>query len=436
MELSDKHYLDHLNEVNTYNKVILSEDIYNKNGALVVSRGVEVDIELTCKVAKHKLVKPIDQSIELTNLISYEKVIEVYSERLQGLGVIDSVKNSGYFQEATKLFKTLFQYPLIIQKLSILQHRIPDSFARSLSTSSLTIGICKELNLSREVTENVFITNVISDVGLLHIDPVIINSDKEYTKEEWKMMQGHVVIAKHFADQIPKLPTQVGRALIEHHERMDGFGYPYGKKASELCIEGQIIAIVDKVYGLVKKYIRHGSHSWPSVIHAMQIASTAHCPNVHNAMMRLLKSFSFPYKPAFSEKQYVVVVKSCFKKIKQLQQFFTELDQIYLNHEELFNNSEDFNSVDLLKNLEYMIINTGVLTESQQTWLQTLEKEILPSDYVDLEEFSLLLDEIKYSCFFVIRHLESSQDDLAKHFGGAELLSAYYLGLKKMLTEE
>jgi HD-GYP domain-containing protein (c-di-GMP phosphodiesterase class II) len=436
MELSEKHYLNHLNEINKHNKIVLSEDIYNQHGALIVKKGKEITRELTCQLAKHKLVKPIDESITLTNLISYKAIVEQYSKLLHNLGVIDSIKESGYFEQTTRSIKLLFRYPLIIQKLTVLEQRLPDSFSRSLSTSCIALGVCKELNLSAEVTENIFIANFISDVGLLHLDPIIISKVGNYTAKEWEMMQGHVVIAKFFSDQVPMLSSQISRALLEHHERMDGFGYPFGKKASELSIEGQVLAIVDKVYGLAKKYIRNGTYSWHSILHAMQIPSTAHGTDMHNAMMRLLKSFSFPYKPAFEEHQYKAVVKSCLKKRQQLKLCFTEFDKICVNHNEQFlTEPEEFNAIGLLKKLECMIVTTGLLSESQLYWLTTLENEVLPSDYVDLEEFSLLLEEAKYSCFFVILHLEKSKDEFVEYFGSVELLTTFYLGLNNLLAD-
>lgn len=436
MELSGKNYLAHLAEVNVQNKIVLSEDIFNQNGVLVVKKGVELNRSLTYKVAKHKLAKPIDDSIALTNSLSYKKLLETFAQRLKSLGVFDLVKDTDYFLDAIQAFKFLGKYPSIVQKLSIFEHQMPAVFARSLTTSSLAVGLCKELGLSKEATEHVVLANMLSDIGLLHIDPRIVEKKGKYSAGEWKMMQGHVAIAKHVADQVQNLHGQVGRALLEHHERVDGFGYPFGKKTTELCIEGQILAIVDKVNGLVQKLIHDNSYSWNSILHVMQIRSTAHLPEINDALIRVLRTFSFPYAPAFAGHQYHIIITDCINQRKRLQLWFTEFAKIYVNHEELLTDSEEFKPLALLKNLEHTIANTGVLNESQHVWLTTLKNTLLPEDYSDLEEFSLLLGEIEYRCFFVIRQLESSKDQLAKRFGGLDLLTTYHQGLTNILRKE
>ena len=433
MELSDRHYLRHLNEVNRDNKVVLSEDLFNSNGVLVVPKGIEVNSELTLKVAKHKLSKPIDDSIALGSSLSYEAVVATFEQRLDQLKVLDLVKDMENFHAVKKAFTLIGKYPLILKKLSILENRMPDVFGRALTASAMVFSLCNELKLSKETIESAFLATILADVGLLHIAPEIVNKQGKYTPEEWKMMQGHVAIAKHFADQIPSMPSEVGRALLEHHERFDGFGYPFGKTGNELGIAGQVVAIVDKVSGLVKKLLTNNDYSWQSIIHVMQIPSTAHAPELHNAMIRLLKKISFPYKPAFSRNLYHSLVDDCIAKRERLTLWFTEFAKVYDDHGTLLTDSDQFKPIGLLRKLEYTIANTGLLSESQHVWLESLQQHRTENDFVDIEEFKLLLDEIEYRCLFVMRKFENASEELTERFGGTALLSAYRQGLESIL---
>jgi hypothetical protein len=340
------------------------------------------------------------------------------------------------YNDAKEAFHLLTQYPLITQKITVLAERMPDVFARSLLTSVVALSLCKELKLSAKTAENVFLANVISDVGLLHIDPLIINKEGQYTQNEWKMMQGHVVIAKHFADMVPNLPKAVGKAVLEHHERADGFGYPFSKQAKQLGIEGQIMAMVDKVSAIYRKLVKNGPHSWTSVIAVVQLPSTAHPEVIHKGMMRLLKGFSVKYEAAYTEFEFKLLVAQCIEKRERLNLWFKEFARIYVDHKELMTDTENFKPLALLHQLEYTVVDSGVLSKAQHTWLSRLEAKLSKTDFVDIEEFALVLDEVEYQGLFVMRKLVSSKDELSKRFNGQELPSLYYQGLMNILDPD
>jgi HD-GYP domain-containing protein (c-di-GMP phosphodiesterase class II) len=433
MEQSQKHYVGHLTEVSATNKVILTEDVFNQRGLLVVKKGVAVDKDFAQKIAKHKLLEPLDNSIALTSTLNQRTSFEIFTSRLDDMNLSDIVRHNGMYQDALENFHLVTRYPLIAQKLTVLAERLPDVFARSLLTSVMALGLCRELKLSKQITENVFLANIISDVGLLHIDPLIVNKEGQYTQQEWKMMQGHVVIAKHFADMVPNLPKQVGRAVLEHHERPDGFGYPFSKHDSKLGVEGQILAMVDKVSAIYRKLVKEGPHSWTSVIAVIQVPSTADVAAVHKGMMRLLNGFSVKYQAAFSEVEFKALVKTCIEKRERLDLWFKEFARIYVDHKELMADTDDFKPLALLHQLEHTVIESGVLSEVQHTWLTRLPIKLSEADFLEIEEFALVLDEVEYQCFFVMRKLVSAKNELDKRFNGQELPSLYYQGLMKIL---
>jgi HD-GYP domain-containing protein (c-di-GMP phosphodiesterase class II) len=436
MELSQEHYVGHLTEVSKKNKIILKEDVFNQRGVLVVKKGVEVDKDFARKIAAHKLLKPLDSSISLTTSLTERASFEIFINSLDVMKLSDAVRNNDMYHDALAAFHLLTKYPLVTQKLTVLAERLPKIFANSLLTSVFAISLCKSLNLSKQTTENVFIANIISDVGLLHIDPLIVAKDGQYTQVEWKMMQGHVIIAKHFADMVPNLPRIVGKAVLEHHERPDGFGYPLAKHGEQLGVEGQIMAMVDKVSAIYRKLVKNGPHSWTSVIAVVQLPSTAHPEVVHKGMMRLLKGFSLNYAAAFSAPEFKRLVVLCIEKRERLELWFKEFAKIYVDHKELMVDTENFKPLALLKQLEYTVIDSGLLSNAQHTWLCKLEVKLSDADFVDVEEFALVLDEVEYQSMFVMRKLVSAKDELIKRFNGQELPNLYYQGLMNILDPD
>ncbi|WP_412971437.1 HD-GYP domain-containing protein [Glaciecola sp. MF2-115] len=416
------------------NKVILAENIYNQRGSLVANKGLEFDYSLAQKIAKHKLLKPLEQSIVLSSNLNQRTSFDFFKQHLESMQVSDIVRQSGLLSDAQDIFHLLNRYPLITQKLTVLAERLPDVFGRCLSTSVLAFALCKELKKPTTTIENVFLANLLSDIGLLHIDPNVVNKKGQYNEQEWKMMQGHVVIAKHFADMVPNLPSIVSRALLEHHERLDGFGYPFGKQGSQLCEEGKIIAIVDQASALYRKLVKNGPYSWTSVLAVMQVPSSAYDPNIHRAFMRLFKRFPLEYKPAFSEDEFKQLIQVCILKRERLNLWFKEFAKIYKNHKDIMADSSDFKPLSLLHQLEQTVIASGVLSKAQHDWLTHLQTNLRKPDFIEIEEFSLVLDEVEYQCFFVMRKLVTEKEDLIKRFNGPDLPELYLEGLMRILN--
>lgn len=436
MDETHGHYVNHLAEVSKNNKVLLEQDIYNERGVLVVKKGTQVDRALAEKIAKHKLLKPLDTSISLQNPLSAKQSLVVFSQRLDNLNLSKAVKTSYVFEEAAKAFTLLTKYPLVAQKLMVLAERMPDVFSRSIGSSVLAKALSKELKLPTETQNNVFLACMVSEVGLLHIDPKVVNKKGQRNADEIKLLQGHVVIAKHFTGMIPNFPSIIGRAVLEHHERADGFGYPYGRKISNLCIEGQILSMVDKLSSITQRLVQNGPYSWSSVESVFQIPSTAHTPVMQKAMIRLIKYLSLDYKPAFASAEYQRIIKVCIEKRKRLAFWFAEYSKVYIDHESLLEDSDSFQPIALLHQLEYTVKASGILTEDQDVWLKAMYQQTSPICKNEIEEFHLELEEIEEQCFFVMQKLVIFKGELIKLFGDKDLLDNYYHGLMFILDPD
>lgn len=438
MDTQQSHYIDHLAEVNKTNKVVLTEDVRNSKGALVVKKGVAVDRTLAAKLAKHKLIKPLENSVSLSNSLTYNQIAQMFKDRLSSNNLLLVCIQNQDFYDAFELLKLIFDYPLVVQKLTVLAHRMPERFANTIVTSVLSYPVSKQLQLSERSTKATFFACILSNIGLLHIDPEIVNKRGRYTAEEWQMLKGHVAISKHFVDLVPKLPKLVGRAILEHHERADGFGYPFAKQEAELSIEGQVVAIIDKINGLHRKLIKDGPYSWPLAIALMRLPNSAHLKSVNDAIITVLLSFNFQYKPAFTPDKYASIIEQCIAQRRKLKLWFDEFSRIYIDHKDNFSDTDLFKPIALLQMLEYCVTDSGIINDSQQIWLEDiLKKETLDEqDFYDIEEFSLFLQEVEYQCWFVMKKFVAGQAELIKMFGSLDLPTLYYEGLKNILSNQ
>src|SRR3569833_2767210 len=70
-EEATDHYAEHLAEVNKETDVVATEDIYNKSGVLVARRGARIDHGAAKRLAQHKLLRPIEEQVELKDSLVF-----------------------------------------------------------------------------------------------------------------------------------------------------------------------------------------------------------------------------------------------------------------------------------------------------------------------------------------------------------------------------
>ncbi|MCX7746173.1 MAG: diguanylate cyclase [Clostridia bacterium] len=104
------------------------------------------------------------------------------------------------------------------------------------------IGRC--LNLSADEMDELVLVAALHDIGKVAIPDNILVSPNPLTEEEWQIMRRHCEIGCRIARSSPEL-AHVSDAILSHHERFDGKGYPQGLRGKEIPLLSRIVAIAD-----------------------------------------------------------------------------------------------------------------------------------------------------------------------------------------------
>jgi HD-GYP domain-containing protein (c-di-GMP phosphodiesterase class II) len=90
------------------------------------------------------------------------------------------------------------------------------------------------------------------DLGKIGISELILSKPGKLTSEEFCLIQKHPVFTDKILQPI-KLPVRILEGATQHHERMDGSGYPAGLMGTEISLFGRIIAVADVFDALTSK---------------------------------------------------------------------------------------------------------------------------------------------------------------------------------------
>lgn len=115
---------------------------------------------------------------------------------------------------------------------------------------------CKFLGKDEAECEKIKMASVLHDIGKVGISDDILNKPAKLNDEEWKVMKQHSLMGyEMLIDSEFELMRLAAMIALEHHERWDGEGYPYGKKEDEISLVGRICAVSDVFDSLLDKRV-------------------------------------------------------------------------------------------------------------------------------------------------------------------------------------
>jgi HD-GYP domain-containing protein (c-di-GMP phosphodiesterase class II) len=120
----------------------------------------------------------------------------------------------------------------------------PYTEGHSRRVSDYSVAIARKLHLDSELIHHIRIGSMLHDVGKIGIPDQVLKKPGSLTIDEYSTMKAHPVIGERIMGQVHMLQSELA-AIIEHHERLDGNGYPLGLKGKQISIMGRIVAVAD-----------------------------------------------------------------------------------------------------------------------------------------------------------------------------------------------
>lgn len=107
-----------------------------------------------------------------------------------------------------------------------------------------SLAIARKMGLNEEELLNLEFAGMLHDIGKISIPSEIINKEGILTSEEYEIIKRHPEAGYELLKSLTFLDSS-NRILLQHHERIDGKGYPYGLEANEIDKLAKILAVAD-----------------------------------------------------------------------------------------------------------------------------------------------------------------------------------------------
>ena len=128
---------------------------------------------------------------------------------------------------------------------SITEMRDPYTAGHQRRVSDLARAIAEEMGLSRDKVEGIRLAGIIHDLGKISIPAEILSKPGRISDLEFSLIKTHPGVGYEIIE--PSFPEPIPQIVLQHHERIDGSGYPAGLAGSDILLEARVMAVADVV---------------------------------------------------------------------------------------------------------------------------------------------------------------------------------------------
>ncbi|MGM0594007.1 MAG: HD domain-containing phosphohydrolase [Pseudomonadota bacterium] len=154
------------------------------------------------------------------------------------------VLQQGQHQAEERLRENLVE--TIMAMAAALEKRDPYTAGHQQRVAKLAVAIGEQLGLSADQVEGIRFGALIHDIGKIYIPSEILNRPGRLSDNEFNLIKSHPSVGYDIIKDV-NFPWPVAKMVRQHHERLDGSGYPDGLKGDAILLEAKILAVADVV---------------------------------------------------------------------------------------------------------------------------------------------------------------------------------------------
>ena len=233
----------------------LGKTLYGKNNELLLSEGKALSKTLIGSIKRLGycgvyIEDDISRDIEIVNVISdklrnetIKGIKRLYLQTSSGKPTVESKQE--LHDNIEKIVDELLENKDVMVNMIDLKNFDNYTYAHSVNVAVLSIIIGIALDLNRNTLIKLGLGAILHDIGKIFINKGILNKPGKLTEVEFSKIKKHSMLGYKYIRDRFKLPTISHGAILEHHERYDGTGYPANKCGEDITFFGRIVAIAD-----------------------------------------------------------------------------------------------------------------------------------------------------------------------------------------------
>lgn len=236
--------------------MIVAQDIKDKNGILLVGTNKELSDRLIEKLKIMEIKEiPIFVAQQSSNIpINNISLNEIFRQQLLktiNKSLVNYINNDSYVERIIQILTDITKDDILMSLLielktighNVLMHSI------NVFTLSMLIGIKNHFPAARLLVLGQ--SSLLHDIGKKFMPKEILDNVKNLNADERKIFEQHPLYGYEYIQSLGKLPYEVSILILQHHEKMDGSGYPNKLARDDIHKLAQIVSVADAFDSIV-----------------------------------------------------------------------------------------------------------------------------------------------------------------------------------------
>lgn len=227
--------------------------IYSSQGIKLIERGVKVDPRLYERLLRHQLAAPLEDALQAQDSIHGKALRGTAEHLIERRPVLAFLLRHGNHQAA--LLDALEAIPLpppVAFQLSVARDVHPALFQYAVCTALLAGWLVQRPGLLRYDLVMPMAAGLLQDLGMMHIDHALLQPKGDLTAEQRRQLYSHPLVSALLLERHHEYPRELIRAVREHHELLDGSGYPAHLAGDRISPWGRVVSLAQVMSALLR----------------------------------------------------------------------------------------------------------------------------------------------------------------------------------------
>jgi putative nucleotidyltransferase with HDIG domain len=232
-----------LAEGNEKKPALINENILNAKGDIVIDNS---DIPLLNEYVQHlssldTIPKQMKEKVKAMSIRENSKILikNILDDPRSG----EKIKKTK--EEVNKMTECILNNPDAIYDMLSLRNYDYYTYTHCVNVSVLSVGLGVAIGLKKDEIEKLGTGALLHDIGKSAIPPEVLNKQGKLTDTEYSIIKNHVIEGQNLLLQNKEVHPESLPAVVQHHEKLTGKGYPYGISGNQVVLFGRITAIAD-----------------------------------------------------------------------------------------------------------------------------------------------------------------------------------------------
>jgi hypothetical protein len=238
-------FIKQVTEFGDTQKVVATEDIRNDQGVSLVKQGARIDSSLYERLVQHKLLRPIDYSVSIENPVTPLSLVTDAKRLLSNeADLVQAVDGRFIERDLLPVVGSIHLEPRLSIKLKLCRENTPWRYQHMLRITLIALHVAARLRWPVAERQVLAAAAIFHDLGEMHLDPDLFDGQPLDLVQRHQIVS-HPTIAYLFLKEFPVYHPHVSLAVYQHHERLDGSGYPKGLSGDDVVPAARVIGATE-----------------------------------------------------------------------------------------------------------------------------------------------------------------------------------------------